>query len=161
MAPLALIALTTWWYVRPTLHWFDSQGSVIFLSQILLSQLGLNPWPSLWGGNLGSRPAYHPEKLRKTEKVEEKLRKLVDPGARRRKWESLPLLTPAVTGNTQHHTLLTPAVQKYDQWVPKVILQCPMVILISARDYAAVPHGYPRLTREGDRDTCVSKKRSA
>ena len=40
---------------------FDSQGSVTFLYQILLSQLTLNPCQSSWGRSLRSRPAHHPE----------------------------------------------------------------------------------------------------
>ena len=46
---------------------------------------------------------------------------------------SLPLLTPTVTRNTQHRTILTPAVKKYDQ-----------------RSYG--------MTWVGARDTCMSKK---
>ena len=33
------------------------------ISQILLSQLALNPCQSSWGWNLGSRPAHHPEQF--------------------------------------------------------------------------------------------------
>ena len=70
----------------------------------------------------------------------------------------------AATGNMQHCTLLTPAVQKY--------YGCTKVILIGAQrlscgsqrlscgaqGYPAVHNGYPGRTWVGARDTCVSKK---
>ena len=49
----------------------------------------------------------------------------LDPGTRRPKQGSPPLLTPAVTGNTRQCTLLDPAVQKYNG--------CTKVILIGAQ----------------------------
>ena len=70
----------------------------------------------------------------------------------------------------QHCTLLTPAVQKYDGWLPNgypVVPNgypgahgypaVPNGYSAVPNGYPAVPNGYPRLTWVGARYTCMSK----
>ena len=67
----------------------------------------------------------------------------------------LPVLTPAVTGNWRHCTLLTQAVQKCDGYTTVILIGAQRLscgsqrLSCGAHGYPAVHNGYPRRTWVG------------